>query len=109
MHANARLTPIGRLTLVMRIEGGRPVAHVAHEMGISRPTAYKWWRRWCEEGELGLVDRSSRAHCCPHQTSPEVEAQIRELRTTLKLGPARIGYRLGVACKHASKTATLSP
>ncbi len=97
MHANARLTPIGRLTLVMRIEGGRPVAHVAHEMGISRPTAYKWWRRWCEEGELGLVDRSSRAHRCPHQTSPDIEAQITELRTTLKLGPARIGYRLGVA------------
>ena len=97
MHANARLTPIGRLTLVMRIEGGRPVAHVAHEMGISRPTAYKWWRRWCEEGELGLVDRSSRAYHCPHRTSPDIEAQIAELRTTLKLGPARIGYRLGVA------------
>ena len=97
MHANARLTPLGRLTLVLRIEGGRPVAHVAHEMGISRPTAYKWWRRWREEGELGLVDRSSRAHHCPHQTSPEIEAQISELRTTLKLGPARIGYRLGVA------------
>ena len=97
MHANARLTPIGRLTLVMRIEGGRPVAHVADEMGISRPTAYKWWRRWCDEGELGLVDRSSRAHRCPHRTSPEVEAQILELRQTLKLGPARIGYRLGVA------------
>lgn len=97
MHANARLTPLGRLTLVMRIEGGRPVAHVAHEMGISRPTAYKWWRRWCEEGELGLVDRSSRARHCPHQTPAEIEAQIRELRTTLKLGPARIGYRLGVS------------
>lgn len=97
MHANARLTPIGRLTLVMRIESGRAVAHVADEMGISRPTAYKWWRRWREEGELGLVDRSSRAHRCPHQTSPEIEAQIAELRQTLKLGPARIGYRLGVA------------
>jgi transposase-like protein len=97
MHVNARLTPIGRLTLVMRIEGGRPVAHVADEMGISRPTAYRWWRRWREEGEFGLVDRSSRAHRCPHQTSPEMEAQITELRQTLKLGPARIGYRLGVA------------
>ena len=97
MHANARLTPIGRLTLVLRIESGRAVAHVADEMGISRPTAYKWWRRWREEGELGLVDRSSRAHWCPHQTSPEIQAQIAELRTTLKLGPARIGYRLGVA------------
>ena len=28
---------------------------------------------------------------------PEVEAQIAELRKELKLGPARIGYRLGVA------------
>ncbi len=96
MHANARLTPIGRLTMVMRIETGRPVAHVAAEMGISRPTAYKWWNRWEELGELGLVDRSSRPHSCPHQTSPVMAAQIEEIRRTLKLGPARIGYRLGV-------------
>jgi transposase len=97
MHANARLTPIGRLTLVLRIESGRPVAHVAKEMGISRPTAYKWWSRWNEVGELGLVDRSSRPRRCPHRTDPVVEEQIDELRRTLKLGPARIGYRLGVA------------
>ena len=96
MHANARLTPIGRLTMVLRIESGRPVAHVATEMGISHPTAYKWWHRWIDEGELGLVDRPSSPRSCPHRTSPEVEAQIEELRRTLKLGPARIGYRLGV-------------
>ena len=58
MHGNARLTPVGRLTLVMRIESGRPVAHVAAEMGISRPTAYKWWRRWKDDGEAGLIDRA---------------------------------------------------
>jgi transposase InsO family protein len=97
MHANARLTPIGRLTLCLRIEGGRPVAHVAPEMGISRATGYKWWRRFCNEGFEGLVDRSSRPHRCPHRTTPGVEAQIAELRAELKLGPARIGYRLGVA------------
>jgi len=96
MHANARLTPTGRLTMVLRIESGRPVAHVAAEMGISRPTAYKWWHRWNDEGELGLVDRLSRPGTCPHRTSPAMEAQIAELRRTLKLGPARIGYRLGV-------------
>jgi len=96
MHANARLTPTGRLTMALRIESGRPVAHVAAEMGISRPTAYKWWHRWNDEGELGLVDRSSRPRSCPHRTSAVVEAQIEELRRTLKLGPARIGYRLGV-------------
>ena len=50
MHGNARLTPVGRRSWSMRIEAGRPVAHVAAEMGISRPTAYKWWRRWRDEG-----------------------------------------------------------
>jgi hypothetical protein len=44
-HANARLTPAGRLTLVGRIaaQPQRPIAHIAHEMGISRTTAYRWW------------------------------------------------------------------
>jgi transposase len=50
MIANARLTPVGRLTLCLRIEEGRPVAHVASEMGISRATGYKWRKRFCEEG-----------------------------------------------------------
>jgi transposase InsO family protein len=96
MHGNARLTPVGRLTMVMRIEAGRPVAHVAAEMGISRPTAYKWWRRWQLDGVEGLVDRSSRPRSCPHQTVPVVEAAIAELRRELKLGPVRIGARLGM-------------
>jgi transposase InsO family protein len=96
MHGNARLTPVGRLTMVLRIEAGRPVAHVAAEMGISRPTAYKWWRRWQADGVEGLVDRSSRPRSCPHQTAPAVEAAIAELRRELKLGPVRIGVRLGV-------------
>ena len=96
MHGNARLTPLGRLTLVMRIESGRPVAHVAAEMGISRPTAYKWWRRWQDDGEAGLVDRSSRPWSCPHRTPPGVETAIAELRQSLKAGPVRIGARLGV-------------
>ena len=96
MHGKARLTPVGRLTLVMRIESGRPVAHVAAEMGISRPTAYKWWRRWQADGEAGLVDRSSRPRSCPHRSPVELESAIEDLRRTLKLGPVRIAARLGV-------------
>jgi transposase InsO family protein len=96
VHGNARLTPVGRLTMVLRIESGRPVAHVAAEMGISRPTAYKWWTRWRAEGPAGLVDRSSRPRRCPHHTSVQVETAIVELRQTLKLGPVRVGARLGV-------------
>jgi hypothetical protein len=42
-HANARLTPAGRLLLCQRVAAGRPVAHVASEIGISRTCAYRWW------------------------------------------------------------------
>jgi hypothetical protein len=59
-HANARLTPAGRRTLVRRIETDpRPIAHIAHEMGVSRATAYRWWGRYQQLGEPGLLDRPS--------------------------------------------------
>jgi transposase InsO family protein len=90
MHANARLTPKGRATLIERIQTGRPVAHVAAEMGISRATAYKWWARFRREGWVGLQDRSSRPARCPHQTPRVVERRIEGLRRSRKLGPARI-------------------
>jgi transposase InsO family protein len=96
VHGNARLTPKGRLTLVLRIASGRPVAHVAAEMGVSRPTAYKWWHRFDAEGTAGLADRPSRPHSCPHRTPPETEAQVIELRQALKLGPARLAARVGL-------------
>ena len=44
VHGNAPMTPRGRMIMVERIAGGRPVAHVAAEMGVSRKTADKWWR-----------------------------------------------------------------
>ncbi len=97
MHGNARLTPVGRRTLIERILAGRPVAHVAAEMGISRATAYKWWARFRVESWSGLVDRSSRPHRCPHRTPPLVERRIEVLRRGRKLGPVRIGAILEVA------------
>ncbi|WP_261958447.1 IS481 family transposase [Streptomyces nigrescens] len=90
-HRNARLTVFGRRLLVERIRSGRPVAHVAAEMGVSRPTAHKWMRRWRAEGEMGLEDRSSRPHTTPHRTRPDIEDRVCTLRQTRKLGPARIG------------------
>ena len=90
-HRNARLTVHGRRLLVERVRSGRPVAHVAAEMGISRPTAHKWIRRWRVEGEPGLADRSSRPRTTPHRTPAAVEARVCRLRQDRKLGPARIG------------------
>jgi transposase InsO family protein len=59
-------------------------------MGVSRATAYKWVRRFAEEGSAGLLDRSSRPRTCPTRTAPQVEAAIVALRRDRRLGPARI-------------------
>jgi hypothetical protein len=64
-HANARLTPAGRLILCQRIAAGRPA---------------------------GLVDRPSTAHRHPHQVPATVEAEIVRLHRQHKLGPARIAH-----------------
>ncbi|WP_405595981.1 IS481 family transposase [Streptomyces sp. NBC_01410] len=95
-HRNARLTVFGRRLLVERVLAGRPVAHVAAEMGISRPTAYKWMARWRAEGELGLHDRTSRPRTTPHRTQADTEARVCRLRQERKLGPARLGPILGL-------------
>jgi transposase InsO family protein len=96
VHANSPLTPRGRLVLVERIAAGRPIAHVAAEMGVARKTADKWWRRWLAEGDQGLLDRSSRPCSCRHKTPAVVEQRILTLRKRRKLGPARIGSILGM-------------
>ena len=96
-HANARLTPAGRMILCQRIAAGRPVAHVAAEMGISRTCAYRWWGRYRQAGPAGLIDRPSRAHTHPARLPAAVEAEICRLRQTDKLGPARIAARVGLA------------
>ena len=96
MHANARLNLHGRRLLIARIQLGRPVAHVADELGISRQTAYKWWGRWRREGDVGVRDRSSRPRSFPTRTSPQLERRVEQLRRSRKLGPARIAGIVGL-------------
>lgn len=98
-HANARLAPAGRLIMVQRIQSGRAVAHVAAEMGISRTTAWRWWRRFQAEGVAGLVDRSSVARSHPAQTVSCRETRVRIMRHLTRRGPVFIARKLGM---HAS-------
>jgi transposase InsO family protein/transposase-like protein len=96
-HANARLTFHGRCELVRRVRGqGRPVAHVAREMGVSRACAHRWVARFDVEGWDGLHDRSSRPHACPTRTSPTAEQAVLTARSQTRRGPAEIARRTGV-------------
>ncbi len=89
-HANAPLTVEGRRRLVERVDAGRPIAHVAAEVGVSRQCVSKWHSRWVEDGEDGLVDRSSQPHGSPKRTSAAVTARIEAVRRERKLGAERI-------------------
>jgi len=96
MHAKAPLTPEGRRRLCERIEAGWTIAGAADSMGISRQTAHKWWRRYREAGEAGLVDRSSRPRNCPRRLDPKLERRLVELRRRRRVGPARLAAQAGV-------------
>ncbi|VWX45787.1 integrase core domain-containing protein [Micrococcus sp. 116] len=68
-HANAPLTPTGRLRMVHRhLHDGIPQAHVAAEFRVSRPTVATWVARYRAEGEAGLLDRPSRPRRSPAHT-----------------------------------------
>ena len=45
------------------------VEEAAQASGVSVRTAYKWLARYPAEGIKGLVDRTSRRHSCPYQTT----------------------------------------
>ena len=80
-HENARLTFEGRRILVSRItHEGLPVREAAKAQGVSPRTAYKWLRRFREEGEAGLYDRSSRPYRSPRRTHEDIRRRAVELR-----------------------------
>jgi transposase InsO family protein len=81
VHANARLSPIGRRLLVDRVEGdGWTVQQAAESAGVSERTARKWLARWRAEGEAGLFDRSSAPKVVANRTSVQTEQLIAALR-----------------------------
>lgn len=96
-HRNARLTVHGRRLLVHRVRvEGRPVAHVAKELGVSRQCAHRWVSRFDNEGEAGLYDRCSRPHATPTRTPAKVEQRVLAARRKLRCGPAGLADHTGV-------------
>ncbi len=105
-HANAPLTPAGRLRLVQRCQG-RPIAHVAAEAGISRQCLSKWKARFDELGEAGLADRASVPHRCPTQLDDAVVDRIETLRRGQKMTARAIARELA-AEGHVVAVSTVS-
>ena len=66
-------------------------AELAGRFGVSRTTIHEWVGRYSDSGSAGLVARSRAARSQARKTSPEVIAQILELRAQLPhRGPKKL-------------------
>ena len=95
-HANAPMTPTGRLRLAKAIvDEGWSVRRAAERFQCSPATASRWAARY--RANEPLTDRSSRPNRSPARCPRRVERRIIALRFTRRWGPHRIGYHLGVS------------
>ncbi|WP_029433306.1 IS481 family transposase [Blastococcus sp. URHD0036] len=96
-HANATLTPRGRLMLARCVvDQGWTLRRAAERFQTSATTAERWARRYRQLGQAGMVDRSSRPLRSPRRTPTRLERRIIKVRVVRRWGPARIGFLLGV-------------
>jgi transposase InsO family protein len=97
-HANAALTPRGRLRLAQLIvDHGWSPARAAERYDVSWRTAAKWAARYRAEGHAGMNDRSSAPRRQANRTPEPVKRKIVHLRLKQRLGPVEIADRLQMA------------
>jgi transposase InsO family protein/transposase-like protein len=102
LHANAPFGPKGRRIMVLRVlEQGWSLTEAAAAAGVSDRTCRKWRDRYLEQGELGLVDRSSAPRSVPHRTPDELVEAIAALRR-LRMTGAEIAFCLAMALSTVS-------
>jgi transposase InsO family protein len=87
LHSNARTCPNSRAHLVAELGNAPWSEDQGAALGISERTAYKWLRRYRDEGPEGLLDRSSRPHRIPGLTPSDRSELVLQLRRTRMTGP----------------------
>ena len=102
LHANARLSPKGRLVMCRRVvEEEWSLAEAAEAAGVSERTCCRWVERYRAEGEAGLSDRSSAPERQPNRTPKERLEAIACLRR-LRFTGQEIALTLGMALSTVS-------
>ncbi len=102
VHANALLTPRGRLALAQCIvDDGWSLRRAAERFQVSVTTAQRWAGRYrarevSRPGLEAMTDRSSRPRRMPRITRRPMVRRIVHLRRTRGWGPARIADKLGL-------------
>lgn len=71
------------------------ITDLSQKYGISRPTVYKWLKRYKKLGIEGLIEQSRAPKNCPHRTSQRIlDLLIQEKLKNRKRGPRKIRAQL---------------
>ena len=117
IHSLARTTPSSRGLIAARRDAGLSETSIATQLGIDRKTVRKWTKRKRDEGDAGLLDRTSRPHSSPTALPAEWKAAVEALRrirftqaeiaAVLKLSKSRV--QRTVAGVGLAKLSSLEP
>jgi len=95
VHANACLTPKGRLRLASAVvDDGWNLRRAAERFQCSPATAKKWADRYRAGGAEAMIDRSSRPLHSPRRLAQRRERRIIKVRFVNRWGPHRIAAYL---------------
>lgn len=101
-HRNAKLNLEGRKLLIQRIQT-LGLSQAALSLSVSGKTARKWQRRYAQEGEAGLQDRSSRPHRLRWVLSESEQETLKAARRA-RLSMRLIAEGAGVSLATVSRT-----
>jgi transposase-like protein len=97
-HPNAVLTPAGRRRMVgCVLERGWSIEATAERFQVDAKTVRKWRDRFVVEGDVGLLDRSSRPKRSPNRTARACRRRVVRLRRHRRWGADRIAHEVGIA------------
>lgn len=88
--------PVGERELLMRLhQKGVSFAVLSWKTGIRREVLSRWWKRYREQGRVGLEPHSRRPRRTPGQLRGGIDKQVLQLRNR-GWGPIRIALALGI-------------
>jgi transposase InsO family protein len=76
--------------LIFDVNGGMSPGEAADIHGVARSCAYKWVRRYREEGLTGLTERSRRPESSPTRTPQALVDELLDLKEQFDYGPAKL-------------------
>jgi transposase InsO family protein len=98
IHRRAKTCPESRALLCRRVLGEEawPMGQASRAAGVSRQTVRKWVKRFLNEGEAGLTDRSSRPHRSPRKLPASREDLAVHLRRQHRLTAQALAELTGI-------------